>query len=103
MAAFARDGFVILRNGVPPEFSALLAAAEREAAAGGGGGLEQLARRAPPRALACKLMDSARSLLLALAPDADTSVQGMTRFSMPSGSGPSQVRPRGARFLVRQL
>lgn len=47
VAAFRKDGFVTLRKGVPCEFEAYLAAVQQ----GQGNSLQELARKAPPRAM----------------------------------------------------
>lgn len=45
--AFRKDGFVTLRKGVPSEFEAYLAAVQQ----GQGNSLQELAMKAPPRAM----------------------------------------------------
>ena len=53
VAAFQKDGFVTLRQGVPAEFDAYLAAVQ-EGPGNPMGSLQELARKTPPRALVRK-------------------------------------------------
>ena len=58
VAAFQKDGFVALRQGVPLEFEAYLAAVQQHQ--GVEGALQELARRTPPRALVGSLAGEMR-------------------------------------------
>ena len=88
IAGFRKDGFVTLRQAVPPaEFADALAGVE---AGSSQRALEQLAAAAPPRALACLLMGSTRSYLLGVAPTVSTRVPGLGRFQFPGGSNAGQ-------------
>jgi hypothetical protein len=58
VAAFQKDGFVMLRQGVSHEFEAYLAAVEQNQ--GEEDALQELARRTPPRALVTSLASGMR-------------------------------------------
>jgi hypothetical protein len=95
IAAFQSDGFTTLRGGVPPEFEELLDAVEAASwdRAGTKQALEELALRSPPRALACRLMDSGRTFLLAVDPPIDRTVAGICRFDAHSPAQSPSAAP----------